>query len=200
MDGIAQGLAVAAEAVGETPAQPARTERDAAFAALVDRHARFLYRVAYGLLRHAEDAEDAVQETFFKLYRNDAWQAMEDEKAFLARAVWRTGLDRLSTAGAKAMKNSEDVTEMEIASGAESPEESALGASARAVMKALIEALPEALRHPLVLSAVEGMRSHEVAVVLGIPEGTVRTRVMRAKAELRRMFLATTTTRQEVRP
>ena len=200
MDGIAQGLAVAAEAVGETPAQPARTERDAAFAALVDRHARFLYRVAYGLLRHAEDAEDAVQETFLKLYRNDAWQAMEDEKAFLARAVWRTGLDRLSTAGAKAMKNSEDVTEMEIASGAESPEESALGASARAVMKALIEALPEALRHPLVLSAVEGMRSHEVAVVLGIPEGTVRTRVMRAKAELRRMFLATTTTRQEVRP
>jgi len=200
MDGIAQGLAVAAEAVGETPAQPARTERDAAFAALVDRHARFLYRVAYGLLRHAEDAEDAVQETFFKLYRNDAWQAMEDERAFLARAVWRTGLDRLSTAGAKAMKNSEDVTEMEIASGAESPEESALGASARAVMKALIEALPEALRQPLVLSAVEGMRSHEVAVVLGIPEGTVRTRVMRAKAELRRMFLATTTTRQEVRP
>lgn len=200
MDGIAQGLAVAAEAVGETPAQPARTERDAAFAALVDRHARFLYRVAYGLLRHAEDAEDAVQETFLKLYRNDAWQAMEDERAFLARAVWRTGLDRLSTAGAKAMKNSEDVTEMEIASGAESPEESALGASARAVMKALIEALPEALRQPLVLSAVEGMRSHEVAVVLGIPEGTVRTRVMRAKAELRRMFLATTTTRQEVRP
>jgi len=198
MDGIAQGLpgpVVVADT--EAPAeQPARTERDAAFAALADRHARFLYRVAFGLLRHAEDAEDAVQETFLKLYRNDAWQAMEDEKAFLARAVWRTGLDRLSTAGAKAMKNAGDVSEMEIASTAASPEESALGASARAVMKALIEALPETLRQPLVLSAVEGMRSHEVAVVLGIPEGTVRTRVMRAKAELRRRFLAT----QEVRP
>ena len=156
----------------------------------MDRHARFLYRVAFGLLRHAEDAEDAVQETLLKLYRNDAWQAMEDEKAFLARAVWRTGLDRLSTAGAKAMKNAEDVSEMEIASAGESPEETALGASARAVMKALIAGLPEVLRQPLVLSAVEGMRSHEVAVVLGIPEGTVRTRVMRAKAELRRRFLA----------
>lgn len=196
MDGIAQGLAAAAEAEGERPAQPARTERDAAFAALVDRHGRFLYRVAFGLLRHAEDAEDAVQETFLKLYRNDAWQAMEDEKAFLARAVWRTGLDRLSTAGAKAMRNSEDVTELEIASAAESPEELALGASARALMKALVDALPETLRQPLVLSAVEGMRSYEVAVVLGIPEGTVRTRVMRAKAELRRKFIAT----QEVRP
>ena len=196
MDGIAQGLAVSVdETAAQAPAQPVRTERDAAFAALVDRHARFLYRVAFGLLRHAEDAEDAVQETFLKLYRNDAWQAMDDEKAFLARAVWRTGLDRLSTAGAKAMKNAEDVSEMEIASAAESPEETALGASARAVMKALIEALPETLRQPLVLSAVDGMRSHEVAVVLGIPEGTVRTRVMRAKAELRERFLAM----QEVR-
>ena len=191
MDGIAQGLgATVDETDPQASAQPDRTERDAAFAALVDRHARFLYRVAFGLLRHAEDAEDAVQETLLKLYRNDAWQAMEDEKAFLARAVWRTGLDRLSTAGAKAMKNAEDVSEMEIASAGESPEETALGASARAVMKALIAGLPEVLRQPLVLSAVEGMRSHEVAVVLGIPEGTVRTRVMRAKAELRRRFLA----------
>ena len=63
-------------------------------------------------------------------------------------------------------------------------------------MKSLIEALPESLRQPLVLSAVDGMRSHEVAVVLGIPEGTVRTRIMRAKAELRQNFLRT----QEVRP
>ena len=195
MDGIAQELAAAAEAEGERPAQPDRKARDAAFAALADRHARFLYRVAYGLLRNAEDAEDAVQETVLKLFRDNAWQAMEDEKAFLATAVWRAGLDRLSTAGAKAMKHAADVSEMEIASADLSPEESAVGAQARMVMKALIEALPELLRQPLVLSAVEGMRSHEVASVLGIPEGTVRTRVMRAKAELRKRFLAA----QEVR-
>ena len=199
MDGIAQGLSgPVVEIDPEAPAQPARTERDAAFAALVDRHARFLYRVAFGLLRNPEDAEDAVQETFLKLYRNDAWQAMDDEKAFLSRAVWRNGLDRLSTAGAKAMKNAEDVTELEIASAAATPEESALGASARAVMKSLIAKLPESLRQPLVLSAVEGMRSHEVAAVLGIPEGTVRTRVMRAKAELRRLFLAASPAAREV--
>ena len=197
MDGIAQGLAAAAEAA--KPVQPDRAARDAAFAALADRHARFLYRVAYGLLRNAEDAEDAVQETLLKLYRNDAWQAMDDEKAFLATAVWRAGLDRLGTARAKAMKNAAAVSEMEIASAGASPEEHAVGAEARIVMKALIEALPEVLRQPLVLSAVEGMRSHEVAVVLGIPEGTVRTRVMRAKAELRRRFLANAATAQEVR-
>ena len=198
MDGIAQDLLAEDD---REPATPARTARDAAFAALVNRQARFLYRVAFGLLRNQEDAEDAVQETLLKLYRNDAWLApegeqMHDEKAFLARSVWRTGLNRLGTAGAKAMKNSADISAMEIASSAATPEDNALGASARALMKSLIEALPESLRQPLVLSAVEGMRSHEVAVVLGIPEGTVRTRVMRAKAELRTRFLRM----QEARP
>ena len=102
MDGIAQELPEpVAETGREEPETPGRTERDAAFAALVDRHARFLYRVALGLLRNSEDAEDAVQETFLKLYRNDAWLTMEDEKAFLARSVWRTGLDRLAHAEAR---------------------------------------------------------------------------------------------------
>ncbi len=56
-------------------------------------------------------------------------------------------------------------------------------------MRELIEQLPEGFRQALVLSAIEGMRSQEVAQILGIKEGTVRTRVLRAKAELRRMFL-----------
>jgi RNA polymerase sigma-70 factor (ECF subfamily) len=185
--------------MGAAAEQTIRSARDADFAAMVGRQARFLYRVAFGLLRNAEDAEDAVQETFLKLYRLDAWQQMDDEKAYLARAVWRTGLDRLGTAGAKAMKNAEDVTELEIASRTASPEESALGASARAVMKSLIESLPESLRQPLVLSAVDEMKSHEVAAILGIPEGTVRTRIMRARTELRRKFLATNPSLQEVR-
>jgi RNA polymerase sigma-70 factor (ECF subfamily) len=195
MDGIAQDLPELAPGDSTSPASPTRTATDAAFTALVDRHARFLYRVAFGLLKNSQDAEDAVQDTFLKLYRTEGWRAMEDEKAFLARAVWRSGLDRLSTANARAMKNAEDVAELDLPSAAPNPEDHALGASARALMKSLIEALPETLRQPLVLSAVDGMRSHEVAAVLGIPEGTVRTRVMRAKAQLRERFLAL----QEVR-
>jgi RNA polymerase sigma-70 factor (ECF subfamily) len=60
-------------------------------------------------------------------------------------------------------------------------------------MRRLIEALPETLRQPLLLSAIDGLRSNEVAQMLGIPEGTVRTRLMRARAELRASFLAATT-------
>jgi len=71
-----------------------------------------------------------------------------------------------------------------------SPEQSAVDEDERAMLRRLIDGLPEELRQPLVLSSVEEMTSREVAEAMGIPEGTVRTRVMRARTELRRRFLA----------
>ena len=176
-----------------------QAQRDALFSALVDRQARFLYRVAFSLLKNPQDAEDAVQETFMKLYRGTAWLAIDDERAFLARTVWRVGLDRLGTAAARAMRHAQDVTELDLRSPANTPEQNAIGTAERDRMTQLVDALPEDLRRPLVLSAIEGMRSREVAALLGIPEGTVRTRIMRAKAELRRRFLAAAPANAEAR-
>jgi RNA polymerase sigma-70 factor (ECF subfamily) len=184
MDGIAEEFG----GLVATRDDAARREREVAFAAVVDRHARLMYRVAFSLLKNSQDAQDAVQETLLKLYRGDAWRRMEDEKAFLARSVWRVGLNRLGTQSAKAMRHAEDVTEIGLASAELSPEERVVGAAERALLRRLIEELPENFRQALVLSAIEGMQSREVAEVLGVPEATVRTRVMRAKTELRRRF------------
>jgi len=68
--------------------------REAEFARIVHEHARFLYRVAHSVLRHAEDAEDAVQDALLKLYRGESWREMREERAFLARVVWRAAIDR----------------------------------------------------------------------------------------------------------
>ena len=155
------------------------------FAALVERNARRMFRVAYSLLRNSHDAEDAVQEAFLKLHRSGGWRRMEDERAFLARTVWRVALNRVGS-----RETEEDAAEMEIAAGGESPEEWAAGGDERELLRQMIDRLPEELRRPLVLSAIEGMTSGEVAAVMGIPEGTVRTRVMRAKTELRKRFEA----------
>ena len=162
-------------------------ESDERFAAMAERQARFMFRVAHGLLRNVQDAEDAVQEALLKLYRSDGWRAMEDEKAFLARTVWRVGLDLI----ARRQKGTEPLADdagREFAAMGESAEQSLVGHGERELLRRLIEALPEELRQPLVLSAVEEMTSREVGVAMGIPEGTVRTRVMRARTELKRRF------------
>ena len=64
----------------------------------MNRQARFVFRVAYSVLRNAHDAEDVVQETFLKLYRGRKWEGMVDERAFLARTAWRMAVDRLPKA------------------------------------------------------------------------------------------------------
>ena len=164
------------------------TERERVFDVLVERHGRFLYRVAYGLVRDVQDAEDVVQEALLKLFRGDAWHGIEDERAFLARVVWRVGLDRI--AARKARASDGDVTEMEIAGRGLTAEEAMVGEGERVLLRRLIDGLPEELRRPLVLSAIEEMTSREVGEAMGIPEATVRGRVMRAKGELRRRFEA----------
>jgi RNA polymerase sigma-70 factor (ECF subfamily) len=111
---------------------------------------------------------------------------MEDEKAFLARTVWRVALDRLP----RGSEDDRDVAEVEIAWTGQSPEERVADRDEQELLRQMIDRLPEELRRPLVLSAIEEMTSGEVAEVMGIPEGTVRTRVMRAKAELRKRFEA----------
>ena len=161
-------------------------DRGERFEAMVDRQSRFMFQVAYGLLRNQHDAEDVVQEAFLKLYRGDAWLRMEDERGFLARTVWRLALDHLP----RAAERTSDVAEMQLQAVGGSPEQSVVDEDERAVLRRLIDGLTEELRRPLVLSSVEEMTSREVAEVMGIPEGTVRTRVMRARAELRRRFEA----------
>jgi len=162
--------------------------RDEQFEEMVARQARFLFQVAFGLLRNRQDAEDAVQEAFLKLYRGEAWLRIENEKGFLARTVWRVALDHLP----KPAERMTDVAEMQLAAtgeGGASPEQNVVDEDERALLRRLIDGLPEELRQPLVLSSVEEMTSREVAEAMGIPEGTVRTRVMRARTELRRRFL-----------
>ena len=159
--------------------------RELMFARIVEVHSRFLYRVAHSLLRHPQDAEDAVQDALLKLYRGEAWRAMEDERAFLARVVWRAALDRRK---ARVVGVAEDGAELRVLDVRPTPERAAAEMDERELLRELIEALPVELREPLLLSAIEEMTSREIGVVMGIPEGTVRTRLMRARAELKAAF------------
>lgn len=155
--------------------------RDEEFSLLVYRQHRFVFRVAFALLRNRQDAEDVAQETFLKLYRNGRWRAMRDEKAFLARTAWRMALDLRRSPAIEMAEIEVDA----MPSGATSPEQHALDASSAAMLHRMIDTLPEEFRQPLALSGIEGMNSREIGEVLGLAEGTVRTRLMRARQLLK---------------
>lgn len=159
---------------------PAQDDRQAVFTRLVREHAQLLYRVAWSVLRHAEDAEDCVQETLLKLYRGESWRRIENERAFLASTVWRMAVDRR-----KARQPATDESELTMADTRPTPEMMVAEGDERALLRTLIGELPEDLRETLLLSAMEEMNSREIGELMGLPEGTVRTRLMRARAELR---------------
>jgi RNA polymerase sigma-70 factor (ECF subfamily) len=165
-----------------------REDGEAEFTAMVERQSRFAFRIAYSLLRNSQDAEDAVQETLLKLYKRRAWIGLRDERAFVARAVWRTGLDKLRQRRPHADSNESALAE--LASDAPDPERNAVAAAWNRQVHALVDRLPEELRQPLALSTVDGMNSREIAELMAIPEGTVRTRLMRARQILREKLAA----------
>ena len=159
-------------------------DADAEFSALVQRQSHFVFKVAYALLLNSHDAEDAVQETFLKLYRNRGWKEANNERAFLARVAWRTALDckrRLSLSYSVPGAAGFD----ESPSPNPNPEDVLTSANQESVIHAVIDSLAEDLRVPLVLSAFEELNSREIAEILGLPEGTVRTRLQRARQILR---------------
>lgn len=170
-----QQLALAEQTFG---LEEERTRCEESFCALVKRQSRFVFRVAYSILRNVQDSEDVVQELFLKLYRNGTWHSMQNERAFLARAAWRIAVDRVSKVNSN-VANSDAVFE------GDSPEQAAITADSNAAIHRLIDALPEELRQPLALSTVEDLSSAEIAAIMGIPQGTVRSRLSRARQVLR---------------
>jgi len=157
--------------------------RENRFAALVHRQSRFVFRIAYAVLRNTHDAEDVVQETFLKLYSSGAWQQMIDERAFLARTSWRLSVDKVRRVRPSG-------TDVDPPSGRPSPLEELMRADRDAMLHRLVDGLPEELRQTLALSTVDELNSREIAEVIGISEGTVRTRLMRARQILKQKLSA----------
>ena len=120
-----------------------------------------------------------VQETFLKIYRLGSWKDVRDERAFLARAAWRLAVGRIRP------NRSEQVL-AETADSTPNAEQSLLKEDAVALLHRLLDALPVELRLPLALSTVDDMTSPQIAKVMGIPEGTVRTRLLRARGILKK--------------
>jgi RNA polymerase sigma-70 factor, ECF subfamily len=162
---------------------------------LVRAHARFVFQVAYAVLRHPHDAEDVMQETFLRVVRHQAeLAAVRDQRAWLARIAWRLAVDRRRSR--PEMAADPEPLLAQLRAGGMDAEQRVVRDQMKQVVAALIAALPAELREPLQLSTVEEMTAGEVAEVLDIPEATVRTRLFRARQLLKERLAA----RMEVKP
>ena len=164
---------------GRMVSEQSASELDACFSTLVERQSRLLFRIVYAVLRNPDDAEDVVQETFLKLLRNGSWLHMQDERAFLARVAWRIALSRKSSHRATSRVQKPEIS---------SSKTDLIAAEETLRMHALIDALPEKLRRPLTLFALQELSTAEIAVILEQPEGTIRRRIAEARKLLKQKW------------
>lgn len=138
------------------------------------------FRVAYGVLRHREDAEDVAQEAFVRAHRSITRLRDRDSfKAWLVRMTWRLALDRLRTDKRRAIR------EMAVEPEPGMTAEQLASAEERARrLWAAIDELPEKLRMAIVLASIEGHDVADVARLLDVPEGTVKSRLFLARKQL----------------
>lgn len=159
-----------------------------AFRRLVEAYQTQVYRIALRMCGEAA-ADDVTQEAFLA-----AWRALP---AFRGTCLFSTWLYRLATNAAidwlrreKRHRGADDVTELELPDGAPSPQEQAEQTETQeAVRRALAQLSPEH-RQVLVLRYMQELDYNEIAATLDISEGTVKSRINRAKAHLKEILTA----------
>ena len=139
------------------------------------------FRVALGVLHNREDAEDVAQEAFVRAYRS--FHRLRDRDRFrgwLARIAWRLALDR--------RRGTERREQRELAASDPAPsltvEDLAASRQFQERLERAMDQLPEKLRMVLVLAGVQGYDTREVASLLALPEGTVKSRLHAARKQL----------------
>jgi RNA polymerase sigma-70 factor (ECF subfamily) len=163
---------------------------------VVRQHARFVYQVAYAVLGHPQEAEDAAQETFIRVWKHaKELSGILNERAWLARIAWRVASDSRRKHSKLEIVADEGLLESE-ASGIDA-EEGMIRSQQVALLQRMIAMLPNDLREILALSTVEEMTSVEIAAALGISESSVRGRLLRARQLLREKVQALMERRQK---
>ncbi|MEW6757070.1 MAG: RNA polymerase sigma factor [Acidobacteriota bacterium] len=197
MDGLDTSLAGAACGTSEDECDVARFQagEQSAFESLVRRHERAVYRLSLRMLRHPEDAMDATQEIFLRTFRG--LPSFRGEAAFrtwlygIALNVCRTRGS--ATARREYAAESLDRTDEEregrplriVKDPSPDPAEQVLGGELFSALRAALSKVSAEHREILLLREVEQLDYADLSSLLGVPEGTVKSRLARARRALR---------------
>ena len=156
-------------------------EIDREFEARLADSSSMAIRVAFSVLRNQADAEDVAQDVFTKAHRAFRQLRGRDRfRSWLVRMTWRTALDHLRTSRRRMIR---DMTAVPHTHGP-TVEDAAIADERRAQVWRAVDALPQRLRLVVVLSAMEGHSVKDVAALLNVAEGTVKSRLFHARKRL----------------
>ena len=167
---------------------------DAAFAQLVSRYDRKLFRIAYHIVHNADDAHDVVQESFIKVFQNiGRFHAQSKFSTWLYRIVVNQSLMEVRKQRRKPAvavwsvdgNEQEDQLPIDFSDWRPNPEEQYTESELRDLLTRLLEELRPALRVVFIMHDIEGQPLQEVAHALELTVSAVKTRSLRARLYLR---------------
>ena len=161
-----------------------------AFEMLIRRHEARVFGLLMRMLGNREEAQDVAQEAFLSLHRHGhRFRHHARFSTFVYRVAANAALNRRRTLGRKNARIRELKLRQEAGSDLPSaprdPESAAVGAQTQARVQEALGRLPADLRMATVLYDIEGLSYREISAVLEIPEGTVKSRIHRARSALR---------------
>jgi RNA polymerase sigma-70 factor (ECF subfamily) len=161
-----------------------------AFDALVRRHERRIFGLLVRMLGDPEEAADATQDTFLNLHRHGHRFRSESRfSTFLYRVAVNAALNRRRSLGRRRAHMDRLAIRQAVGEALpqqpRDPEQAAVGEQLQARLQCEIDRLAASLRAPLVLYDIQGLPYAEIAEILGVAEGTVKSRIHRARKALR---------------
>ena len=174
----------------------ARSGSEKAYRELLGRYQRPVFSLVYRMVRDRELAEDLAQDTFVKVFNHlDSYNPKYKFSSWIFKIasnlaidhMRKKGLDTVSLDGSRHASTDEEIesTRISVASGDENPEELLVAKELGGEIEEAIGKLRAEYRTAIVLRHVEGRAYEEIAEIMDVPLGTVKTYIHRARTELR---------------
>jgi RNA polymerase sigma factor (sigma-70 family) len=168
----------------QSPPQPGAAELPA-WEEIVEKHSARVYRLAYRLTGNGHDAEDLTQEVFVRVFRSLHTYTPGTFEGWLHRITTNLFLDSARRKSRIRFDTLPDDADNRLPSRGGAPEAAYLDQTFDADIEAALASLSPDFRAAVVLCDIEGLSYEEIADVLGLKMGTVRSRIHRGRAMLR---------------
>ncbi|MEC7584050.1 MAG: sigma-70 family RNA polymerase sigma factor [Planctomycetota bacterium] len=153
-----------------------------AFEQLVGRYQNMVYGLALSILRNPEDAEEAAQDAFVKLFvSRQKFDTARDLEPWLLRIAGNAGRDRLRRRRAAPQATTEDAVEADARQQALSGTEASGRLSTQQLVRSELRRLSHKARLPLELKYLRGLTNQQIADALGVSVSNVKVQLARAK-------------------